>query len=1246
MGSFAVGRRKAGFDCAVLGIGIWCAVAIVSPTAHAYLNPEPPSAAAAAAAPQGSGRSWRVVRQSGPLTTPLEKLPRRLVLKLRATAAEACLSCALARQESLGQVVPGSRLDELNRRFGASAARPLMPAHAHKLIPERREALFARSAEVGARFPLREARAPNGATTPDFSRIYVLDVRRRPDLDQVARAYAADPAVEYCEPDYIVEAAFTPNDPYFASRGSWGQDFDDLWGVKKIEAPTAWDTTRGAGVTVAVVDSGIDYTHPDIAENMWTNPGEIPNNGIDDDGNGYVDDVYGWNFASNTSDPMDDMFHGTHVAGTIAATGNNGIGVIGVAFESRVMAVKALDRYGYGANSDLAQAIVYAVDNGADVINASWGSSGSSQLISDAIAYAHAHGVVFVAAAGNDKMDTAGFFPANDPNAITVAATTHLDEQASFSDFGLKLDVAAPGGGDGPPPKDSKLPMYSVLSLLSSAADPSFSSFLRQVALGTAYARLAGTSMAAPHVAGTAALLLAAHPDWSVEQIRQALRSTADDLGDTGPDPIFGYGRINAARAVAAPAPLTAHISSPVDLVLIGQTTVAITGSAAGPGFDSYTLEYGPAPNPAAWTPIASASTPVDEGLLASWDVTEVPDGDYVIRLRVDRTGQEFSDAAAVTFRNIAIDSPPRLAAYRPDRPIEVRGTAAGAGFVSYKVEYVRGQDPATWRGDGITLAVSPDTPVRNGLLATFDPSGVTTGDQFNFRLTVVNGAGTNTWVRGGIVIDPSLRAGWPQPLVPVSDRDYLTVADLDGDGKKEILVGSGDEVVVFEPDGSVRPGWPQSVAGPGNWFAEVRGSPIVADINGDGALEVIGTDHRRLFAWSVDGVSLPGFPRIVDAFKNSANAWLTAADLNGDGADEILCSAAGNTQAFLGDGSEVPGWNAVWFAKPQPWAPMAVGDVFGDSNPEVSIYSLLLLGRHARLTGARIGLYDSGRNLLGGWPQSAPIHVFANPAMADMNGDGQLEQFVLGEPLIINGCIKGPVSPGAWTPVGKRLPVNKLPWLRNAQIRKYFTNGLASFADLNRDGQAEAYVYASTQGVYAPLLGQFAEFRVLGRRRTPPTQRPPQLLPFSYRPEMVGSVAIGDIDGDGQQELVAGVSGLAPWAPGVNTYYLPQMAVIAAKADGTLLSQFPKPVPRWIWEKGDPSGLLLTIKYYYDDPRFNTPAIADLDGDGLKELIWVDPDTTLLMVWNVDGTPGPELADWPMYRHDPKHTNVLPVMH
>ncbi len=231
--------------------------------------------------------------------------------------------------------------------------------------------------------------------------------KRGESTEALLEKYQRDPHVEYAEPNVIFHARLFPNDPRFS----------DLWGLHNvgqsggtvdadIDAPEAWDSQIGSpGVVVADIDSGVDYTHPDLAANMWTNTGEIAGNGIDDDGNGYVDDYRGWDFANGDNNPSDDYGHGTHTAGTIAAVGNNGVGVTGVAWQARIMPLKFLDATGTGASIDAADAIVYAANMGAKVSNNSWGCNGSgcySQVVEDAIAYANAAGMLFVVAAGND----------------------------------------------------------------------------------------------------------------------------------------------------------------------------------------------------------------------------------------------------------------------------------------------------------------------------------------------------------------------------------------------------------------------------------------------------------------------------------------------------------------------------------------------------------------------------------------------------------------------------------------------------------------------------------------------------------------------------------------------------------------------------------------------------------------------------------------------------------------------------
>ena len=364
----------------------------------------------------------------------------------------------------------------------------------------------------------------------ELEQIYQLKVPEGKDEQAVADSYKGDPNIEYAEPNLKVEIDNTPNDPYFSSSDSWGQGFDDLYGLKKINAASAWDINQGSeNVVVAVIDTGVDYTHEDLAANMWVNNDEIPGNNIDDDNNGYIDDVYGYDFYNDDGDPKDDHGHGSHCSGTISGVGNNGQGVVGVNWRAKIMAVKFLSQGGSGYTSDAISGVYYAVNNGAKVLSNSWGGWGRSSSLQTAINWAHERGVVFVAAAGNSNADAYDFSPAGLDNVIAVSATDNNDAKASFSNYGNVIDVAAPG--------------VSILSVRATGTSMC-SQFDK-------YCVASGTSMATPHVSGLAALVWARNPAADNNLVESIIKSNADDLGSPGFDTTYGYGRINAYKALS-----------------------------------------------------------------------------------------------------------------------------------------------------------------------------------------------------------------------------------------------------------------------------------------------------------------------------------------------------------------------------------------------------------------------------------------------------------------------------------------------------------------------------------------------------------------------------------------------------------------------------------------------------------------------------------------------------------------------
>ena len=616
-------------------------------------------------------------------------VPNEIIVKFKDTTAQVLESELVQKIKSLRDVKLASSLDNLNKKHRVKEFKQIFPNF--KKDRQRLENLKLRD-KVRTKYNIKQIKftkqeehllkrlshAPKDAKVPDLDRIYKLELEKGQSIEEAVAEYSKDPNIEYAQPNYIYtlyaeplppkeDFPYLPNDHYIENdqnpgywrEGSWGQNYSDLWGLKNIQAIEAWnlfDTNKdgridgneklpGEGVIVAVIDTGVDYNHEDLRENIWNNEDEIPDNGIDDDGNGYIDDIRGYDISDGDNNPTDYVGHGTHCAGTIAATGNNEIGIAGVAYGAKIMPVKIFPR----AYSDVCAAgIRYAAFSGADVLSNSWGPevrNPSDPTIEAAVDDAYTEGCVIVFAAGNNNDDVAYYSPANYSKTIAVAATDFQDNRASFSNYGGKIDMAAPG--------------VEVLSLRAEGTD---------MYLGTdgytpgarivngSYYRANGTSMACPHVAGLAALILSENLELSNNVVRNIMQCASDDIGAIGKDPYFGYGRMSAYRSlVFVMGGFKMGLSYPFPNSFVrGTIDIVGTGYGDGENFLKYELYCAPLDDPLNTTLIACSYMPVINGLLGTWNTLEYPEGDYVLNLKVfTMENEEFNIFARVIIDNI-----------------------------------------------------------------------------------------------------------------------------------------------------------------------------------------------------------------------------------------------------------------------------------------------------------------------------------------------------------------------------------------------------------------------------------------------------------------------------------------------------------------------------------------------------------------------------------------------------------------
>jgi subtilisin family serine protease len=620
-----------------------------------------------------------------------------------------------------------------------------------------------------------------------LSGMQVVKLTSNVSVKDAIREYQKNSDVVYVQPNYVYHTtALIPNDPSFNLQWglhNTGQQVNGITGSPDadIDAPEAWDNSTGSNtVIIAVIDSGVHYTHPDLVSNMWINADEIPGNNIDDDNNGYIDDVYGWNFYDGNNDPNDGnspVYHGTHCAGILGAVGNNGVGVCGVTWNIKIMSLRTTDAYGSSYTSDDILAINYANANGASIISNSWGGYEYDQALKDAIDNSP---TVVVCSAGNDNTntDTSPFYPAsfNSPNIISVAATDSSDYKAAFSNYGpISVDLGAPG-----------VNIYST----KRSSDYQF---------------MSGTSMATPFVAGVAALVKSVNPQLTNIQIKNIILNNID-VKPSLAGMVITSGRLNANKAVKAAQSLAQP--DKIGVYKDGAWYLDYNGNGTwdGPVNDK----------------AYSFGGPGNISVVGDWN------GDGRDKIGVTNSVYWYLDSNGDGFNSPGVDKAPYfgimgftpvLGEWNGDGKTKVGVYNSGIWYLDYNGN-------GTWDGPVNDKAYSFGGPGNVSVVGDWNGDGITEIGVTNGVQWYLDYNGNGAW--DGSVADRA-------PYFGIAGYGPV-VGDWNGDGKTEVGVTNG---VQWYLDYNGNGAWDGPVVDRAPYFGIAGFTPVIGDWNGDGIAEI-----------------------------------------------------------------------------------------------------------------------------------------------------------------------------------------------------------------------------------------------------------------------------------------------------------------------------------------------------------------------------------------------------------------------
>lgn len=1039
-----------------------------------------------------------------------------------------------------------------------------------------------------------------------LSNIYIIQCPQGIEPQEGANQYADLPEVEYAQPDYCLELYERPNDPMYMIQWpliNLGQSYpfilrregpnnDSLIMVRGIaDADIDADEVLSnppentSAVVVAVIDTGVDRFHPDLSGRVWHNPGEIPENGIDDDHNGYIDDYWGWDYTGDNSvfppipdnDPADEYGHGTHCAGIIASLTSNDEGISGIVSECKIMVLKF---YSVMLSSYAARAIIYAADNGADVISISFGYPWQVNILEDAINYARAKGVVICAASGNDEGEYQNY-PGCYDGVISVGASTSSDEVAFFSTYGSYLDVVAPG--------------YSILSLRGAGTDMYAPNEPNVHIINDDYYIASGTSMASPHASAVAAYMRAISPGLTPDKVQKIMQETADDIVDPfgygqnypGWDKFSGYGRVNLYSAIQAIPVAKAIIQSPQPNQLISGI-FEITGTASSDSLPVYSLSYGSGDLPTSWITLNTSSQSVTDDILGAFNTGGL-NGTYTMKLTAGNDNEKMVTVNIVNTATAQITSPSQNDSLSVLIPIA--GSAICPGFDHYTLEYGSGPVPQEWIPIG-TYTI----PAWNDEFLAWDVSNIPPGT-YSIRLLLYSSSGP---VSGDTVRIYVKSAYWGENSWKIHVDAMLSAqvnyGDLDNDGNNEIIVGTTSGILFFNCDGTLKT---DNIPEVPNY--NFRMTPAVGDLDGDGIddLVAVGVD------WNIG--KLLGFPSSGQPFEayllrtpfldflNTDLEYIYPQvflkDFDGDGKDEIFYFDEPDCWIYDSDGSFIMRFPTLPATSPRHFLS---ADIDGDGHDEFYtsnnyVCQFDLYGTYIKCVPMSMGLgieYES-RSI----------------SAVDIDGDGKLELIVLGRFLDKGG--------NYWLYAFDENLTLKPGWPRNTGINGFLVPTAPIIGDMDSDGDLEYFI-----SFFELVQGMIYAWNMDGT----PYKGSNPIFASTTEPSRIYYSLLADINGDNYPEIVSCVRDDV-----FDQYNIERM--IAWDKDGNVLDGWPI--------------ITRPASIPWQNNCVHTATIGDINSDGFTALLATTPLNDLIFINFENASYNPQSCPVPFWHYNRKMNNT-----